>query len=348
MHSVLLILKFVRNVFPIVDKELGCWQQFAASHGQSELSCQALSSIRDKKFHCQGGSIYGLYPKTPLFAMTRLIVALQTISDYLDNLCDRAGITDEQAFRQLHFAVTDALQPDKPPENYYQYYPFQDDGGYLTSLVAACQREIVELPSYRLVQKHTLTLGNLYSELQTYKHLDWSVRETAMRSWIEPQLSRYPGISIWEFAAATGSTLGMFVLCALAANPHLTQEEADHAFAAYFPWICGLHILLDYFIDREEDRVGGDLNFVAYYSSDQQAEDRLRLFWHQALASAQSLPEASFHETVVRGLFAMYLSDPKTNYPPEQEIRSSLLRSAGPYTNLLYTLCRLLRRQGVL
>jgi len=348
MNSLSLIIQFVLKAFPAVKKELACWHSYACQHGEEELSRQALASIEHKTFHCLGGSIYSLYPGVSAQQLIRLIVALQTISDYLDNLCDRAGITDEQAFRQLHLAMTDALSPHNELHDYYKYYPYQNDGGYLNALVRTCQQQISLLPAYHLVEPYTKELAELYSKLQTYKHIDISIREQRMLTWAQPYRFPYPGINPWEFSAATGSTLGMFMLCALASDPKLTQKQADQIFAAYFPWICGLHILLDYFIDRAEDQAGGDLNFVSYYQSEEQVLERLTLFWHKALEQADTLTEKRFHKTVIQGLFAMYLSDPKTDNPPEKAIRDALLRSAGPYTRLLYGLCKLLRRRGIL
>lgn len=348
MRSLILISLFVSRSFPAVKRELALWRSYAGQHGEGELSRQALASIDHKSFHCLGGSIYSLYPGVPSQRLIRLIVALQTISDYLDNLCDRAGITDEQAFRQLHLAMTDALTPHKEFEDYYKYYPYQDDGGYLLALVSACQQEINDLPSYHLVAPYVHQLAVQYSQLQTYKHLDIAVREQHMLEWAGRYSLQYPDISPWEFSAATGSTLGMFMLCSLAADPKLTKSQAERTFSAYFPWICGLHILLDYFIDRAEDQAGGDLNFVSYYQSEEQMLERLSLFWRRALTQAQTLPEKGFHRTVIQGLFAMYLSDPKTEDPTEQAITKALLREAGPYTRIMYKLCKVLRRQGIL
>ncbi|MGD0205948.1 MAG: DUF2600 family protein, partial [Dehalococcoidia bacterium] len=81
----------------------------------------------------------------------------------------------------------------------------------------------------------------------------------------------------------------------------------------YFPWISGLHILLDYFIDQAEDEAGGDLNFVSYYPDAGRCRERLLLFLKQALDRAAALPAPLFHTTVVRGLPAFYLSDPKVS-----------------------------------
>ncbi len=341
--SLTLITTFIRTIFPQINHELRFWATYAENHACPELKEQALASIRDKKFHCQGGSIYSLYAGVHTKDFITLVVALQTISDYLDNLCDRAGISDEKAFRQLHKAMTDALNPDATPQDYYEFYPFKNDGGYLTRLVLTCQETLRKLPSYQLVKLELLKLATLYSQLQTYKHLDPSIREEKMIQWIRKNNHPYPQITDWEFAAATGSTLGMFILCAVASNKNLTKTAVTQISKAYFPWISGLHILLDYFIDATEDEVNGDLNFVTYYIDDSQLLSRLTRFTEQALTQAQTLPQPLFHRTVTQGLLAMYLSDPKTNLRRERRIKKFLLKTAGSYTTFLYTLCKFLR-----
>lgn len=343
-----MIGRLVQVVFPLVNEELARWNAFAAARGSEELSAQALASIRDKKFHCQGGSAFSLYPGVTTSDYVRFVVAFQTISDYLDNLTDRAGFADEEAFRQLHLAITDALDPEGPMHDYYAYYPHRNDGGYLNTLVDVCRREICVLPSYLVVKKDALRLATLYSELQTYKHLDPALRESKLAEWASSYLPAYPDITLWEFSAACGSTLGLFMLCAAAASPNLRQEAVQELLSVYFPWVCGLHILLDYFIDLDEDREHNDLNFVAYYRDVQEIESRLTYFCRQSLANVASLEEAQFTETIIYGLLAMYLSDPKVAGGCTEKIRGVLLSAAGPETQLLYKLCCLLRRRGAL
>jgi len=343
INSLTLINTFIRTIFPQVNQELAYWANYAEAHACPELKTQALASIHHKKFHCQGGSIYSLYPGVHTADFITLVVALQTISDYLDNLCDRAGIADEQAFRQLHKAMTDALDPEAIPQDYYTFYPFTKDGGYLTKLVTTCQQKVQQLPSYELVKTDLLKLAGLYSDLQTYKHLDPNIREQKMLNWLDQHCNSYPQITAWEFAAATGSTLGMFMLCAAASDKTLTASTAAKISMSYFPWINGLHILLDYFIDAAEDQASADLNFVTYYADQSQMVSRLTLFTKQAFLEAQTLPQPLFHKTVVQGLLAMYLSDPKTSPPQEHAVKKSLLKTAGWYTTFMYMICKLLR-----
>jgi tetraprenyl-beta-curcumene synthase len=343
IHNFMQITAFIHKVFPQVDQELAHWHDYASAHCCPELKKQALASIKYKKFHCQGGSIYSLYPGVNTSELISLVVALQTISDYLDNLCDRVAITDEKAFRQLHQAMTDALNPEAIPQDYYAFYPLKEDGGYLNELVRACQQQLKKLPAYSSVKQELQKLAALYSDLQTYKHLAPSIREEKMTAWLQQDYNFHPQISQWEFAAATGSTLGMFMLCAAASDETLTIKTASEISSAYFPWISGIHILLDYFIDADEDQKNGDLNFVAYYTESSQVISRLTLFMEQALSEASTLPHPAFHKLVVQGLLAMYLSDPKANAVKERFIRNSLLEAAGGYTKFLYFLCNIMR-----
>lgn len=343
-----LVFDFVSKIFPRVDQELAVCRETLRSCPSQELVNQALRSIDSKRFHAQGGSIYALYPGVPAGTLVPLIVSLQTISDYLDNLCDRAGCFDEAAFRQLHLAMTEALCPGDKVSPYYSLYPYREDGGYLTDLVERCRAEVQKLPSYHLVQEKVLDLARLYSELQTYKHVEQSRREKLLSSWAEPYLKKHKEITCWEFAAATGSTLGIFMLAAAAASPRLTCRLAEEIVAAYFPWICGLHILLDYFIDQEEDRQEQDFNFVSYYSGEAQCQERLLFFLHKSREKALALPNPLFHLTVIEGLLAMYLSDPKARQGSLAKISSRLIKAAGPRTALLHKLCCRLRARNVI
>lgn len=340
--SIKMIQQFLTKILPLVNQEVNAWQAYAQTKMTGELQTQALASIAGKRFHCQGGSFYSLYPGVSAEDFIRFIVALQTISDYLDNLCDRAAVTDGAAFRQLHLAMTDALDPEAAPKDYYALYPFQEDGGYLASLVTTCQSMLKKVPSYDLVKADMLQLAVLYSQLQTYKHIEPAAREQAMLDWLKTS-NTSKELTDWEFAAATGSTLGMFMLAAIGCNPALSAKEVTSVVNAYFPWISGLHIQLDYFIDQAEDRCNGDLNFIFYYKDAAETSARLQLFYRQAYTKAKLTPHNFFTKTIVRGLLALYLSDKKIKTPVEKAIRKDLLKQAGVPAQLLYGLCKILR-----
>lgn len=353
-----MIGNFIRKTLPRVERELNRWRNAAKACPDPVLRTQALNSIRDKRFHAQGGSVYSIlagskYEENILAA----VVALQTISDYLDNLCDRTGCLNMEAFKQLHFAVTDALTFNSPLHEYYEKYPYKKDGGYLCSLVRECRRQLAFLPSYRLVQPACIRLASLYNNLQIYKHTSYNERVPLMKKWIYPYLvgeeifkgcrvqKNFP-LKWWEFAAASGSTLCIFALMAAAAKDVLDSKEIGEVMEAYFPWICGLHILLDYFIDQDEDKKGCDLNLVSFYPDEETKLKRIKFFAVESLSRAGLINESFFHTTVVEGLLAMYLSDPKVKSQGFDSAAACLLRLGGPSTLWIYRVCKLMRRIG--
>lgn len=345
VREIIRIGRFVFRTRVRVEKELKHWRQVAGQAPDLSLKEQAWRSLNLKSFHALGGNIFATrYPEWET-VLIPLIVALQTISDYLDNLCDRMQLEnlDPAAFRQLHEAFLDALNPAEPLKNYYAAYPFQADGGYLAELVAFTQQRVRLLPAYPLVQEAIRELASLYADLQVYKHMDLENREAGLKQWAAKKNQNFPELYWWEFSAACGSTLAIFALLTAATRPGLTSLETKSILKAYFPWICGLHILLDYLIDQQEDRLGGDLNFVSYYADAHAAEQRLGWFVAQSLTSARCLPDARFHTTIVQGLPALYLSDPKVKQQNLTLTANRLLHAAGRGSGNLYQICRFLR-----
>lgn len=348
MNTLSLLSEYVRNVFPLVENELNVWRIRALACPDNMLSKQALLSIENKRFHAQGGSVFALYPGADTISMIKLIVAYQTISDYLDNLCDRTRVEDETAFLYLHISMTDALDCTENTHDYYRYYPYKDDGRYLKRLVHECKLQVSKIPSFHLVKEHIAKLVELYCHLQAYKHLSLDERERKLFQWTNLHIHNYSGIMPWEFCAAAGSTLGIFMLLSAAWNPFITSEEIENIMDAYFPWVCGLHILLDYFIDYNEDMLNKDLNFVQYYNDSNTVLNRMEIFIRESAARVSSLRYPLFHTTIVQGLLAMYLSDPKAYSKNLKRITPSLISSSGIKPKLMHWVCRALRSRGVI
>ncbi len=342
-----LLAKYISKVFPLVDKELAFWQKKLANCPDSTLKKNALASLESKRFHALGGSVFALYYKKDMKKLVRFITALQTISDYLDNLCDRAGVLDEVPFRKLHDAMLDAVTLRTTIKDYYSHYPYKEDGGYLKDLVLTCRETLNEFPSYTLVEKDVLNLVSLYCDLQVYKHIQHKERVQRLCGWFDDHCNSNE-LDWWEFSAACGSTLGIFALAAAACEPNLAQGEINKIKDRYFPWICGLHILLDYYIDQEEDEKENDLNFVSFYSAKEISLERISYFYKKAQENAASLHQSYFHITVVQGLLAMYLSDIKVKNQGLEVETQTLLQKGGRDVKILYYLCCWLRRKKIL
>jgi len=337
-NPVSLIYRLYRYILPGVREELDGWRRIAERMPNAELRRQALASMTTKRFHCQGGAVYAAANLPERHVLIPLIVAFQSISDYLDNLCDRSTSMDERDFRELHRSMLDAVDPEAEPGDYYRYRSDRNDGGYLHGLVRACQSRVLQLPSFEVVRPHVVELVSWYGDLQVYKHLGLGERERRLLEWWSPRREFAPGYAWNEFAAAAGSTLGVFMLFLAASRPGLTREEAQAIRRAYFPAICALHIMLDYFIDQEEDALGGDLNFCSYYEDDETRWNRLRALAADARVAARTLPDSRFHLMIVEGLLALYLSDPKVRSQEGVSAVARRLMRASPLSRLFFRL----------
>jgi tetraprenyl-beta-curcumene synthase len=339
-----LLWHYINHTLPQVKHRLNYWRNQAQRCVDDELRSQALASIAGKDFHCQGGAILAAPYADQEEPLLDFIVAYQTLCDYLDNLCDRANCLDGRSFRKLHESLLHAISPESDIHDYYQTYPYKQDNSYITKLVEQCRSGLIKLPSYNAVKLQVIQLAKMYIDLQVKKHIDWAYREKTLIDWASSHLYRYPGVWWNEFAAATGSTLAIFALIGLSTRQQVTPQDVVSTVSAYFPWICGLHILLDYFIDQEEDRLGGDLNFTFYYRDRTELMERLAYFVRGAHHQAAHLNDPVIVRTVVEGLLAMYFSDPKVKIQGIGKESRELIRESGQGAIKTYYLCSMVRK----
>jgi tetraprenyl-beta-curcumene synthase len=297
---------------PKASRRLAALRVQAAEIPDPKLRAQALASIDEKAYHVQGGSILATFlDRAEAERFVAIVVPLETIYDYLDNLCDRLGGVPPAAFATLHEALPDALDPDGPARDYYRDGPALDDGGYLRGLVEAVREGLRRLPNYGAVADRTREAAAFYSDLQSFKHLDGNERETRCQSWYEQHRERFPDLYWWEFAAACGSSLPVFAMLFLASRPELRPRDVATTFAAYFPSVSAVHILLDYFIDQAEDREHRELNFVACYATLGEAVERVRGLVADAALRVKTLADAEGHSFLLNAMCLFYLTHPK-------------------------------------
>ncbi|WP_280139673.1 tetraprenyl-beta-curcumene synthase family protein [Oceanobacillus limi] len=336
-NSFSLMVTVYKQIFPSVKRELSYWQKRAEEIPNNELRTQALASINSKRFHCQGGAVFSLLAGEKHQAAVRFIVAYQTISDYLDNLCDRSTSMDPDDFRLLHQSMIDALSPNQSVKNYYACRNDQDDGGYLEDLVKTCQLVLEQTQLYPVIRATLLKLEGLYGDLQVHKHVRLEERIPRLTEWFEKNKDNATSLSWYEFSAAAGSTLGIFCTVSYALSGNITEEVVEQIYQGYFPYVQGLHILLDYYIDQLEDKEEGDLNFCFYYPSQEILKERLYYFIEQADKHIQRLPDPFFHRMIHHGLVGLYLGDSKVAAIENgAEMRRKLLKASGKKATFFY------------
>jgi tetraprenyl-beta-curcumene synthase len=337
MLPISLMARVYHKIFPAVHQELSNWKNRANQIPNPELRKQALASIGTKTFHCEGGAILALMAKKHYKKAIKFIVAYQTISDYLDNLCDRSVSLDPHDFSALHESMTDALSLKGAQKNYYRLRDDQDDANYLIDLVATCRSVMLELAHYDMVQEYLLELCRYYCDLQVHKHVNPEDRVPRLKNWFQGYQENLPQMEWYEFSACSGSTLGIFCLISYAMRDDFQKKDALHIRNGYFPYIQGLHILLDYLIDQEEDKIGGDLNFCFYYENQEKLFNRLKHFVMEADRHTEELPHQKFHKLINRGLLGVYLSDEKVRKQENvRKLAKEIIKTGGSISYFFY------------
>lgn len=332
-----LMSKVYRKILPNVHRELNYWKKRAMEIPNEELRTQALQSIEHKTFHCEGGAILALLAGDQYKEAIRFIVAYQTISDYLDNLCDRSTSLDASDFAALHESMEDAITLDAQPKNYYRFREDQDDGGYLVELSTTCREILQTIPHYTTIKDYLHELCDYYCNLQIHKHVVEEERVPRLKNWFSHHQEQIPEMDWYEFSACSGSTLGVFCLISYAMRDDFQPTYADSIRNGYFPYIQGLHILLDYFIDQEEDLAEGDLNFCFYYQDEAHLFERLTHFVMEADRHTNKLPHQRFHQLINRGLLGIYLSDDKVRKQKHvKKLAKKMMRLGGPTSLFFY------------
>ncbi|HET9030890.1 MAG TPA: DUF2600 family protein [Candidatus Aquilonibacter sp.] len=304
------LIRFLTNIVPAAARELASIRATASAIPDPALQAQALASVEHKAFHVAGACILATFlPRDRAAAFVRIVTPLETIYDYLDNLCDRHPDVSSDAYPVLHRAIADALDPDATPADYYARGPRGDDGGYLRTLVETTQRELRDVAHLEVLRPLFAEAARFYGELQTFKHLPRGERELTCVAWYERNRDRFGELDWHEFACACGSN--MHVFAALFAAFDDRPESIRPLYDAYFPFISSLHIMLDSFIDQNEDREHDDLNFVAVYGGAADLRRRTAFLTARARERLAPIPHAGRHRFVLDVMTLFYLSHPQ-------------------------------------
>jgi tetraprenyl-beta-curcumene synthase len=325
---------------PVVSREVRIWRAAALAIPDAPLRADALASLTCKRDHAEGAALFWVLSRTRDRRLLRLLVAYQTIWDFLDNVSERAPAAVNT--RQLHLALTDALDPDAPISDYYYHHPWKRDRGYLYSLVQACRAGCLTLPSYRQVRAQMLS-GVALCEVQSLNHdPDPQRRDAALKAWVERLPGADPGLEWFELAAAASGFLP-HVLLVLAAERSPRESDIAETFAAYFPWISAALTMLDSYNDWCEDLAGGAHSYISHYGDPATGVERLCRIVEQAARRARALPNGHRHATVVAAMVAMHLSRPSAWTPEMRSHTRAIATAGGSLTRLLLPLARLWR-----
>lgn len=318
------------------------WRARAESIPDTTIRTDALYALTHKRTHAEGAALFAMLPETRSRVLLELLVAYETIWDFLDNVSERH--TAERNGRELHLALVDAFDLDRPLSDYYRHHPWQDDGGYLAELVEFCRRCCRVLPSFDRVQ--LLLLQEAWrGQVLALNHLtDPDERDSALKQWAAEECPDDLSEASWfELSGAASASLVIHSLLALAAEPDASEQTVKSTHAAYWPWISMVTTMLDSYVDRVDDRESGDHSYVSHYPDDACAVRRLCHGLRRAARDALRLPRGSRHAVIVAAMAAMYLSKDSARNPISRAGTLTMIRATGPLARLLLPVLRLWR-----
>ena len=227
--------------------------------------------------------------------------------------------------------------------DWYEHHPQRDDGGYLNALIEECRDAFAALPSHLLTAPSAQAAAARIVAFQSLNLSKSQGEHTGLEQWARTATPPGTGLQWWETAAAAGSSLGVHVLIAAAAGPQLDAGEVSALADAYFPWIGGLHSLLDNLIDKHEDEAAGHRSLIEYYGPEQAAQ-RMRWIAEQAREQARKLPHSRRHIVILAAMIGNYLATPEAHSAELKPIGDSVLATVSALrrpTMLVFELRRL-------
>lgn len=325
------------DVFPLVADELRRARSAALAIPDPQLRDLALQALA-KQGNMEGAAAFATFaPRAHRATVVRATVAFQTAYNHLDTVSEQSAADPQQNSRCLHRALLVALDPGAQRHDYYAHSGHDDDGGYLTALVDVCRQALVELPAYASVAPAALRAAERVAAFQVLQASsaaggdgegggDSSAAPTAWSPSPDGELHW------WEMAASAGSSLGVHVMIAAAAERQMSEQGVLELESAYFPWIGALHSMLDHLVDVEEDRRTGQRNLIALYGSSEQAAKRMGHLAEMALARAGALVPAARHQLILAAMASFYLSRPQASAPEALPITQAVIDALGSLT----------------
>lgn len=325
----------------IASREIQGWRGRARAIPDPALRKDAVESTTRKSDHAHGAALFSVLARTRDLRLLRLLVAYQTLWDFLDNVSERCSSRGQPD--GLHRALIDALNPFAPAFDYYGPYVSKNDGGYLRALVMSCQESCGLLPSYSLVRPLVLE-GVARCAVQAVNHDPVRIRrEVALKRMAWPGSEGTDCLQWFESTAAASAYLP-HPLLALACESELDMGTVVRTEAAYFPWVSLAIAMLDSYVDQAEDRRDANHSYIAYYGNEAVAVDRVCEIVSRAISEVRSLPRGPRHAVLVAAMVAMYLSKAEAGTGEMGASVRQLLQAGGSVSRLLVSQQRAWRR----
>lgn len=324
------VARYLTSVLGPVRRDLAHWRERVRAIPDRALGAHARASL-SKRGNMEGAALSAvLVPAGARRETVRALVAFQTAYNYLDTLCEQPNADPVANGQLLHRALLVALDPVASHPDYYALYPQREDGGFLVALVDTCRTALATLPSHATVAAGAAAATERIISFQSLNLTERQGGHEALERWARLQTPDRQGLAWWQTAGAAGSSLAVHALIATAAHPAVARRDVEAIQAAYFPWICALHSLLDSLVDVAEDERAGQRNLLSYHASPQQAASAMRILARRAGEAVDALPDGRHHRVILTVMAGYYLSSPEARTPYARAIAADVAAAVGP------------------
>jgi tetraprenyl-beta-curcumene synthase len=323
-----------------VSHEAELWKVRARSIPDSAIRQDALASLTQKRPNADGAALFWTLPDRRNTRLLGSLVVYETMADFLDSVNERGADAGTANGCQLHLALVEAIDPERPVSNHYRLNPWQDDGGYLHMLVEAGRETCAALPSYPQIRARLIRAATL-AQVQGLNHdPDPIRREEALKEWARRLPPEEQELDWFELASAASAWLAVHVLLALAAKTGCRDRHGSDAYAAYFPWVALTAATLDSYVDMAEDAAEGRHNCMNDYLTSETAARRICEVAQRSTREAKTLHDGHRHAVILASMIAMYLSRDSARIHELRASSKSIAHASGSLTRLLVPVLR--------
>jgi len=317
------------------------WRARASAIPDVVLRETALRALDTKRGHADGAALFSVLPRLRSCALLHAVASYQAILDYLDSAHEQAPT--EANGRQLHLALVDAVDIERPASDWYRHHPWADDGGYLAWLVQSCRDACRALPSYPLIRP--LLVDEAWKgQVLALNHLeDPLARDEALRQWGATYSGELEPLAWFELTGAASSSLTVHLLLAAAVARETAGDATLLAHSAYWPWMSLAATMLDSYVDAVEDVRNGDHSYVGHYPSLEVAVERIGEVIGRSAANVRGLPNGHRHTVILACMIALFLSKDSANTAEFRASTRKLIEAGGSLTRVLVPVLRLWR-----
>jgi tetraprenyl-beta-curcumene synthase len=322
-----------------VKAELAAWRARAEAIPDAAIRRHALAAMDDGRTLVDGAALFWVLPRRPHPELLRLLVALQTLLNFLDLALEREAQGPDRRPGSWMWLAHDALDLTRPPPHRAIETRSGNDGGYLRALVMACRAGCATLPHYRHARPLLVREAARSRAFEIEHDRDAPRRVAAMEVHVGQHFGDVTGMTWWELIGGASSLLTAMVVLALAADEATAPHDLWRAADAYV-CVAAAAALLDSYVDRPADAQSGAHNWLDYYPTDEQATRRAIELLRQAVVEASRLRNAERHVVIVTSMAALALSSDTARSPERRTDTAAMARSGGGMTRMLIPVLR--------